>query len=130
MNEDIIKHRGLLFTGCHLPYNPDLVSRAKELRKNMTTEEKKLWFEFLRDFKHRFRRQHIIDNYIVDFYCADMKLVVEIDGGQHYTESGKVYDDERGVVLESYGVKILRFTNTDVINSFDAVCRTIAHCRE
>ncbi len=102
MNKDDIKRRGLLFTGCHLPYNPDLIGRAKEMRKNMTREEKKLWYEFFRNFEHCFRRQHPIDNYIVDFYCADLKLVVEIDGGQHYTEGGKMYDVERNAVIESY----------------------------
>ena len=129
MNEEDIKRRGLLFTGCHLPYNPDLIDRAKEMRKNMTTEEKKLWYEFLRNYEHRFRRQHPVDNYIVDFYYADMKLVIEIDGGQHYSEGGQLYDTERSAVIESYGLKILRFTSTNVMNNFDAVCNEIKRFR-
>ena len=67
MNKEDIKRRGLIFIGCHLPYSPCLIDRAKELRKNMTPAEKKLWFGFLRQFRYRFRSQHPIDNYIVDF---------------------------------------------------------------
>ena len=95
------------------------------MRKNMTPAEKKLWFEFFKNFEHRIRRQHIIDYYIVDFYCADLKLVVEIDGGHHHTEGCKLYDADRDVVIHSYGLKIVRFTNTEVINNFDAVCEVI-----
>ena len=125
MNKDDIKQRGLLFTGCHLPYNTDLVERAKELRKNMTVEEKKLWYEHLKNHTRRFRRQHPIDNYIVDFYCADLKLVIEIDGDHHSTEEGKIYDAERDVILESYGLRILRIENSEVMEDFETVCRKI-----
>ena len=130
MNEDEIKKRGLLFNGRHLPYNTDHVDRAKEMRKNMTAEEKKLWYTFLKNCAHRFRRQHPIDNYVVDFYCSDLKLVIEIDGGQHYTNGGKSYDAQRDAVIESYGLKIVRFTNADVNNDFDAVCRQIQGYKE
>ena len=125
MNEEDIKRRGLVFTGRHLPYNPDLNDRAKELRNKMTPEENKLWYEFLRNCEHRFRRQHPIDNYIVDFYCADLKLVVEVDGGQHDTAGGKQYDAERDAVLESYGLKVVRVLNEDIMKNFNAVCKEI-----
>jgi very-short-patch-repair endonuclease len=106
-NTDDIKRRGLIFTERHLPYNPYLSARAKELRKNMTPAEKKLWYGFLRMFHYRVHSQHPIDNYIVDFYFPSLKLVIEIDGDQHYTEDGKTYDRERDVILESYGLKVL-----------------------
>jgi len=96
----------------------------------MTTTENKLWYELLKDFDSRFRRQHPIDNYIVDFYCADLKLVIEVDGGQHYTEGGKCYDAERDAVLQSYGLKIVRVTNADITDNFDAVCEIIKGYRD
>jgi len=130
MNEDDIKQRGLLFTGHHLPYNPNLIARAKDMRKNMTPEEKKLWYGFLLNNKHHFRRQHPIDNYIVDFYCAKLKLVIEIDGEQHHTDGGRYYDAERDNILESYGLKVIRFTNADVLKNFDGVCRKISRFNE
>jgi very-short-patch-repair endonuclease len=109
----------------HLPYNPDLVNRAKELRKNMTPAEQKLWFGFLRDFQFRVHRQRPVDNFIVDFYCAALKLVIEVDGDSHFTEDGQAYDQARTQKLEQYGLSILRFTNLDVISNFDAVCQKI-----
>ena len=123
MNQEDINKRGLIFTGRHLPYNPRLKDRAKELRRDMTPAEKKLWFGFLR--KHRFRSQHPIDNYIVDFYSSPLKLVIEIDGEQHYTEEGKTYDSERDIILELYGLKVIRFLNNDVLDTFDDVCNEI-----
>ena len=125
MNKEEITRRGLIYTGFHLPYNPCLVDRAKELRKNMTPAEKKLWYDFLRQFHYCFRPQRPIDNYIVDFYCATLKLVIEIDGEQHYTEEGKTYDGERDSVLTSYGLSIMRFTNEDVLKDFESVCKRI-----
>ena len=130
MNEEDIKRRGLIFTGCHLPYNPRLVERAKELRKNMTPAEKKLWYGFLRLFRYRVRSQRPIDNYIVDFYCASLKLVIEIDGEHHHTEEGKTYDSERDSVLISYGLRILRFKNNEIMENFDSVCKRILYFAE
>ena len=120
-----IERRCLIFTGRYLPYNPRLVDRAKELRRNMTPAEKKLWYGFLRRFRYRVRPQRPIDNYIVDFYCATLKLVIEIDGEQHCTEEGKTYDEERDGILESYGLRLLRLTNNEVMEDFNAVCRRI-----
>ena len=125
MNKEDIKRRGLILANHHLPYNPKLIDRAKILRKNMTPAEKRLWNGFLKTFRFRVRSQRTIDNYIVDFYCPSLKLVIEIDGDQHYTEEGKMYDRERDVILESYGLKVLRITNRDVLEDFDSVCRRI-----
>ena len=125
MNEEDIKRRGLIFTGYHLPYNPKLIDRAKILRKNMTPAEKKLWYGFLKVYHNRFRPQRVIDNYIVDFYCSSLKLVIEIDGEQHYTDEGKTYDKERDAVLESYGLKVCRIMNNEIIDDFELVCKKI-----
>jgi very-short-patch-repair endonuclease len=123
-SEDL-KRRGLIFNGRHLPYNPNLLSRARELRKNMTPAERKLWTSFLRTFPCRVPTQRPIDNYIVDFYCPAWGLVIEIDGEQHYTEAGKTYDAERDGILAGYGLKILRVTNREVMECFPEVCRRI-----
>jgi very-short-patch-repair endonuclease len=109
----------------HLPYNQKLITRAKELRKNATMPEKKLWYEYLRFFKPRFLRQRPIDNFIVDFYCASHKLVIEVDGDSHFTEEGQEYDLERTKILEGYGLTVIRFTNDQVMNSFEGVCTEI-----
>jgi very-short-patch-repair endonuclease len=94
----------------HLLYNPKLIPIAKQLRKNPTPAEKKLWQDFLRNFPFRVLRQRPIDNFIVDFYCAALLLVIEIDGESHFTEQGKLYDAERIGILERYGLKVVRFT--------------------
>ena len=98
---------------------------ARELRRKMTPQEKKLWYDFLRNYPVKFYKQRIIESFIVDFYCADARLVIELDGSQHYTEQGKAYDEERSAILHGYGLKVLRFSNRDVNNHFDAVCETI-----
>ncbi|WP_414575888.1 endonuclease domain-containing protein [Anabaena sp. CCY 9402-a] len=109
----------------HLPYNPKLVERAKELRKNMTLAEKKLWYKYLRDFQFRIFRQRPIDHFIVDFYCPTLQVVIEIDGDSHFTDEGQDYDLERTRILEGYGLKIIRFTNSQVLHQFDSVCEEI-----
>ncbi|MEZ2234616.1 endonuclease domain-containing protein [Microcoleus sp.] len=106
----------------HLPYNPKLIPIAKQLRKNPTPSEKKLWQNFLINFPSRVLRQRPIDNFIVDFYCAALLLVIEIDGESHFTEHGKLYDAERTGILERYGLKVVRFTNVEVLQSFEGVC--------
>jgi very-short-patch-repair endonuclease len=120
-----LKKRGLVFTGRHLPYNPDAVKKAKALREQMTEPEKKLWFEFLNKLEHRFLRQRPIDNYIADFYCPSCELVIEIDGSRHFSKSGKEYDRQRTKLFEAYGLNVLRFNNEDVMNCFESVCQTI-----
>jgi very-short-patch-repair endonuclease len=104
-----------------LPYNNKLNGRARELRDNMTLAEKKLWYEFLRNHEYIFLRQKPIDNYIVDFFCPKLKLVIEIDGETHITEEDKKYDEKRTRILEKYGLKILRFWNDDVLNGVDII---------
>ena len=123
--EDDLKKCALITTGHHLPYNPELKIRARELRNNMTPAERKLWYGCLRRFKYPISRQRPIDNYIVDFYCPQMKLVIEVDGDTHFSEEGKIYDEERTRVLESYGLRIIRFSNIDVLESFEGVCHKI-----
>lgn len=103
-----------------LPYNPQLVPRAKEMRKNPTIAERKLW-GYLRNFPVKFWRQRPIDNFIVDFYCPKLKLVIEVDGDSHFTDLGLVYDEERTRVLEGYGLQIIRFTNDEVLQNFEEV---------
>lgn len=109
----------------YLPYNGDLVARARELRKNMTAAEKKLWYGYLRGFKFRVLRQRPIAYFIVDFYCAALKLVIEVDGHSHFTEAGKVYDAKRTEILAGYGLRVIRFTNDEVLHNFEAVCQHI-----
>ena len=108
-----------------LPYNPQLVERAKTLRKNMTKAEKKLWYDYLRTFQFRVHRQRPIDNFIVDFYCPNLSLVIEVDGESHSTDLAQNYDRERTQILEGYGLTIIRFTNQEVLNDFEGVCATI-----
>ena len=106
-------------------HNGKLTSRAQQLRKNMTKEERKLWYEYLHSYPYRFRRQVTCGRFILDFYCAAAKLAVELDGSQHYTSEGKQYDAERSEYLVSQGIKVLRFSNADVLRNLSGVCQTI-----
>jgi len=123
----IAKERNLNYSEGHLPYNSKLVDRAKELRKNLTEAEKKLWHGFLKTFEHRVLRQRPIDHFIVDFYCPALKLVIEIDGDSHFTEEGKEYDSERTQILEGYGLHVMRFTNNEVLDNLESISQTIAN---
>ena len=105
--------------------NNSLLENAKSLRKNMTRQEKHLWYDFLSHYPIKIYKQRIIDNYIADFYCHQARLVIELDGSQHYTPDGKSYDQERTAVLNEYGLLVLRFTNIDVDNHFEGVCYLI-----
>lgn len=91
----------------------------------MTATERMLWYDFLRNYKPRFQRQKVIDNFIADFYCSKAKLIVEVDGNQHTTEDGLVYDQERTTILNAYELAVIRFINVDVINNFRTVCMQI-----
>ena len=106
-------------------HNKKLVSNAKSLRKNMTKEERHLWYDFLRGYEFRFLRQKIIGNYIVDFYCPQAKLVIELDGSQHYEPMGLVKDTERTTYLAQYDITVLRIPNNAVMNNFRGVCEFI-----
>ena len=105
--------------------NPELLPRAKELRKNMTAQERKLWYLFLRTYQYKFYKQRIIESFVVDFYCSKAKLAIELDGSQHYTEQGSAYDQQRSAVIEKYGILVLRFSNKEVDENFHNVCETI-----
>ncbi len=120
----IIK-RNCISKGYYLPYNPKLKDRARELRATMTEAEKMIWHNFLKKFRFRVTRQKPIDNYIVDFYCSKLRLVIEIDGEIHHTVEGSEYDLERDATLCGYGLTVMRFTNHDVMNNLDAVITSI-----
>ncbi len=109
-----------------LPKSKELKTNAQNLRKNMTPEERHLWYDFLKKaYPVQFNRQKVIGSYIVDFYCDQAKLVVELDGSQHYEQRGQEHDAERTAFLESLGLKVLRFTNLDVQRNFQGVCEEI-----
>ncbi len=108
-----------------LPYDNKNLSLARSMRKQDTRQERHLWFDFLRSYPVRFQRQKLIDGYIVDFYCYKARLVVELDGSQHYTAHGIEYDENRTNDLQLHGLEILRFTNIDIDERFDAVCERI-----
>ena len=106
-------------------YQTHLKAYTQENRRNPTPEEKLLWYEFLRKHTYQFRRQKSFGCYIVDFYCSKAKLVVELDDGQHFTEEGKVWDENRTAYLNSLCLRVIRFTNAQVNREFDAVCQAI-----
>lgn len=108
-----------------LPRNKSLKNLSSDLRNNATPEENKLWYEFLRTYPIRFNRQRIVGNFILDFYCAKARLAVELDGSQHYENSGISHDEQRTKYLESLGITVLRFSNTEVNKSFYEVCTVI-----
>lgn len=108
-----------------IKYNHKNIILARNLRKNATPEENNLWYDFLSSYSIRFQRQKSIDNFISDFYCHDAKLIIEIDGAQHFTPEGKHRDSLRTEVLEKYGLKVIRFTNSDIRDNFDGVCKFI-----
>ncbi len=108
-----------------LKYNKSNISNAKALRKNMTPWERKLWYDFLKDYSVRFQRQKAIDDYIVDFYCAKARLVIELDGGGHYFEEQQIKDTKRAEILKKHNLTILRFCNLDIDNNFYNVCQVI-----
>ena len=103
-------------------HNKLTVPLAKELRKDMTKEEKHLWYDYLREYPVRFIRQKVIGKYIVDFYCAKAKLVVELDGTQHYEDKEIEKDALRTEFLEQYGLKVIRISNLDINKNFEGVC--------
>ena len=108
-----------------LPYKSELIPRAKELRRKATPQENHLWYDFLRSYPVRFQRQKTIGSFIADFYCHEAKLVIEIDGSQHYEPQGQAYDEERTAILSRYGLEVLRFSNREINTQFRAVCEKI-----
>ena len=107
------------------PRNTNNLQNARNLRKNMTPQERHLWYDCLRYCTPRFRRQEMIGSYIVDFFCYDAKLVIELDGSQHYDPEKLSYDDARTTYLHSLGLRILRFSNLDVDKNFGGVCEAV-----
>ena len=108
-----------------LKHNPDLIPTARSLRKEMTKEEKHLWYDFLVNHSVRFTRQKIIAKYIADFYCAKAKLVIELDGAQHRTPEAKDYDEKRTQFFKQYGLVVLRIPNKEINQNFDGMCKYI-----
>ena len=108
-----------------LPYNKKLVSNARTLRKNMTPEEKHLWYDLLKRLPFNVRRQHNIENYIVDFYIAEKKIVIEIDGIQHSAPDHKESDKQRDIALSAWNITVLRYSNDNIRNHFNAVAEDI-----
>ena len=105
--------------------NQKLTANARTLRKNMTKEERHLWYDFLKGLPVMVHRQKVIGNYIVDFYVADAKIVIELDGSQHYEAAGKQTDEIRDEYLNSLGLNVLRYSNADVNQQFQSVCEDI-----
>ena len=105
--------------------NSKLTGISKVLRKNMTPEENRLWYDFLKKLPQTVHRQKVIGKYVVDFYCASAKIVIELDGSQHREEKGAIGDYERDAYLKANGITVLRYSNLDVNKRFNDVCRDI-----
>ena len=105
--------------------NSKLRPFAQKLRREMTKEERHLWYDFLRSLPITFHRQKVIGRYIADFYCASAKLVIELDGSQHYDDAGMDLDRVRDKYFDKIGLYVLRYSNTDVNQHFDQVCEDI-----
>ena len=106
-------------------HNKQLVPFAKQLRKEMTKEERHLWYDYLRTYSIRFSRQKVLGKYIADFYCAEAKLVIELDGSQHFENRNIERDTQRTTFLEGYGLKVIRIPNNEVNRNFRGVCEYI-----
>ena len=106
-------------------HNSKMVPFAKNLRKNMTREERHLWYDFLKDYPIKFLRQKILGKYVADFYCAKANIVIELDGSQHFETEGFINDEKRTRYLEQYKIKVIRISNLDVMKNFEGVCAHI-----
>ena len=106
-------------------YNKNNVAYARELRRNMTPWERKLWYLFLNKYPVLFQRQKLLGNYIADFYCSKASLVIELDGGGHYEDYQKCKDVQRSEILKSTGLHMLRICNSDIDRNFRGVCELI-----
>ena len=105
--------------------NPKLRENAQNLRREMTKEERRLWYDFLKQLPVTVNRQKVIGHYIVDFYCASAKLAIELDGSQYYEDEGSASDRERDYTLNQLGITVVRYSNGDVNQNFDGVCADI-----
>ena len=106
-------------------YNKNLVSTSQELRKEMTREEKHLWYDFLKKLPLTVNRQKNIGNYIVDFYISSKNTIIEIDGSQHCKEENRTRDELRDSDMQKLGLRVIRYNNIDINRNFDLVCRDI-----
>jgi len=106
-------------------YNEKLINNSRELRKNMTPEEKHLWYDFLKNLDITVHRQKVIFDFIVDFYIPSCKIVIELDGSQHYEKENHKNDKERDLKLSSEGITVLRYTNLQIKRDFENVCKDI-----
>ncbi len=109
-------------------HNPALTQNARVLRKNMTKEERYLWYDFLKNYPVRFLRQKVIDNYIVDFYCHQTRIIIELDGSQHYDKVGMLKDKIRTEKIENRNLTVIRIPNNDIKENFYGVCEYIDMC--
>lgn len=109
-------------------HNPKLTANARALRQNMTPEERHLWYDFLRSYPVRFLRQKVIDFYIADFYCSKARLVIELDGSQHYEEKDLIKDRIRTEKIERRNLTVLRIPNNEINRNFAGVCEYIDNC--
>ena len=110
-----------------IPKDYSQLETARRLRREMTPQERKLWYLFLRKYPVKIYKQRIIGRFIVDFYCAAAGLVIELDGSQHYEQQGMAYDAERSAFLMAHELYILRFSNRDIELNFHSVCEQIDH---
>jgi very-short-patch-repair endonuclease len=108
-----------------VPYQLRLKARSRRLRRDSTPAERKLWFEFLRDLPHKFTRQKPLGAYIADFYCSQARLVIEVDGDTHFTVEAEARDRARSAALSTLALRVMRFTNAEVMEQFEAVCGRI-----
>ena len=108
-----------------ITYRKTLTPRAQAFRRDQTPAEKKLWYEFLRDLPWKFTRQKPLGRYVADFYCSCQQLVIELDGDSHYTDRAQRYDETRTTALGLQGIRVIRFTNLEVLENFEAVCGAI-----
>ena len=108
-----------------LPRNKELKVPSRELRNDSTKQENHLWHDFLKNFKPRFTRQRIVNNFILDFYCHKAALAVELDGSQHYENEALEHDQARTEYLNGLGIEVLRFSNKEVDRNFTGVCEKI-----
>ena len=108
----------------YIAYRRDLTGKSRSLRRDPTPAEKKLWFEFLREQPEKFTRQKPLGRYIADFYCSAHRLIIEVDGDSHFVDNGR-RDQQRTAALQALGVRVIRFTNQDVMQRFEGVCMEI-----
>ncbi len=106
-------------------YNRRLIPLAKTLRKNMTRQEKALWYKYLKNYSIKFYRQRVIGNFIADFYCAKAKIIIELDGSQHYSKNGLLKDKIRTERLKEFDLTVIRIPNIEIDNNLRGVCEYI-----